>query len=45
MSHIFFVTFLVFKEILSEIIRCIGLKFQGITNISVYTPKQAAILL
>ena len=45
MSHIFFVKLLVFQEILSETIRCIGLKFQGITNISVYTPKQAAILL
>ena len=45
MSHIFFVKFLVFKEIVSEIIRCIGLKFQGITDISVYTPKQATILL
>ena len=45
MSHIFCVKLLVFKEILSEIIGCIGLKFQGIANISVYTPKQAAILL
>ena len=45
MSHTFFAKFLVFKEILSQTIRGIGLKFQGITNISVYTPKQAAILL
>ena len=45
MSHIFFVKFLVFKQIVSQIIRCIGLKFQGITDISVYTPKQATILL